>query len=97
MGTKQQSRTSVATGILTDGEREFFEGEKDPQDPDGYRRNARYRARQRMDQIEKDIKVLRDAGEDDLVEEFLNRFGRVERLEREVEELRDELQDHRDE
>jgi len=81
----------VSTGILSDGERAFFRDEKEVEDPDGYQRNARYRARQRMDQIEEDLDVLREAGQEDLVEEFVNRFGRVERLEREVEELRAKL------
>jgi len=92
MGTQQQSRIRVSTGILSDGERAFFKDEKDVEDPDGYQRNARYRARQRMDQIEEDLEVLREAGQEDLVEEFVSRFGRVERLEREVERLRDELE-----
>jgi len=87
----------VSTGILSDGERAFFQGEKEVKDPDGYQRNARYRARQRMDQIEEDLEVLRDAGQDDLVDEFVNRFGRVERLEREVDKLRAELEAERDE
>mgnify|MGYP006896951959 FL=1 len=91
MGTPQQSRTRVSTGILSDGERAFFRDEKEVEDPDGYQRNARYRARQRMDQIEEDLEVLRESGQEDLVEEFVNRFGRVERLEREVEELREKL------
>lgn len=91
MGTPQQPTRRMTTGLLSEGEREFFEGEKEPEDPDGYRRNARYRARQRMDQIEKDIEVLQEAGEDDLVDEFFNRFGRVQRLEREVEQLRSQL------
>ena len=91
MGTKQQSRTGVRTGILSDGEQRFFCDEKDVKDPDGYQRKARYRARQRMDQIEENLEVLREAGQDDLVEEFYNRFGRVERLERNIERLRREL------
>ena len=97
METPQRSRTRVSTGILSDGERAFFQGEKEVKDPDGYQRNARYRARQRMDQIEEDLDVLRDAGQDDLVDEFVNRFGRVERLEREVDQLRAELEAERDE
>lgn len=92
MGTPQQPRTRVSTGILSDGERRFFQDEKEVKDPDGYRRNARYRARQRMDQIEDDLEVLRQAGQEDLVAEFYDRFGRVERLEREVERLREELE-----
>jgi len=70
--------------ILSDGERAFFKGENEVKDLDGYQRNARNRARQRMDQIEVDLYVLREAGQEDLVEEFVNRFGRVERLVREV-------------
>lgn len=93
MGIAQQSRTRVSTGILSDGERAFFRGQKEVGDPDGYERNARYRARQRMDQIEEDLDVLREAGQEDLVEEFVSRFGRVERLENEVEELRQQLED----
>lgn len=81
----------MGTGILSDSERAFFEGEKTVKQPDAYRGNARYRARQRMDQIEEDLDVLREAGQEDLVEEFVSRFGRVERLEREVEELRSKL------
>jgi hypothetical protein len=91
MDTGSQAKTRVSTGILTEGEREFLRGEKDVENPGGYRSNVRYRAKQRMDQIEEDLEVLREAGEDDLVEEFFGRFGRVQRLEREVEELRDEL------
>lgn len=93
MGTPQQTRTRVPTGILSEGERAFFRDEKDVEDADGYERNARYRARQRMDQIEDDLEVLREAGQEDLVEEFVSRFGRVERLEREVEDLRSQLDD----
>ncbi|WP_152418620.1 hypothetical protein [Halorubrum distributum] len=91
MVTPQRTQTRVSTGILSDGERAFFNGEKPVNDPDGYKRSARYRARQRMNQIEEDLDVLREAGQEDLVEEFVNRFGRVERLEREVEELRSKL------
>ena len=95
MGTPQHRR--MPTGILSTGERDFFRGESDVDDPDGYRRNARHRARKRMDQIEEDLQVLKEAGQDDLVEEFYNRFGRDKRLEREIEELRRELEDRTDE
>jgi len=88
MGTAQPTR--VPTGLLSNGERDFFRGESDVQDPDGYRRNARHRARKRMDQIEEDLEVLEEAGQEDLVEEFYNRFGR-DRLEREIEELREQI------
>jgi len=91
MGTAQPTR--VPTGLLSNGERDFFRGESDVQDPDGYRRNARHRARKRMDQIEEDLEVLGEAGQADLVEEFYNRFGRDRRLEREIEELREQIRD----
>lgn len=90
MGTTQQVNASV-TGLLSKGEREFFNGENEPQDPDGYRRNARYRARQRIDRIEKDLELLEQAGEDDIVAEFYQRFSRVEQLEREVKQLREQV------
>lgn len=91
MGTEQQTRVRVPTGILSEGEREFFKGRKEVEDPDGYRRNARYRARQRMDQIEDDLAELRDAGEDDIVDEFYERFSRASQLEQRVEELEEKL------
>jgi hypothetical protein len=80
----------MKTGLLTKGQRAFFRGDKEVEDPDGYKGNARYRTRQRIDQIEADLATLKAAGQDDLVEEFYQRFDRVGRLEREVEELRDE-------
>lgn len=89
MGTTQPTR--VPTGLLSNGERDFFRGESDVQDPDGYRRNARHRARKRMDQIEEDLEVLAEAGQDDIVEEFYDMFSRDRRLQREVESLRERL------
>jgi len=83
----------MSRGLLTEAEREFLAGEKNVEDPEGYRYNVRSRFRTRMDELEHDLELLHDAGEDDLVEEFFDRFGRVERLEREVEELREELEE----
>lgn len=91
MGTPQPTR--VPTGLLSTGERAFFRGESDVDEPDAYRRNARYRARKRMDQIEEDVEVLAAAGQDDIVDEFYNRFGRDKRLERKIEELEARLED----
>lgn len=93
METPQQGTQRVSTGILSKSERAFFRDEHDVQDPDGYRRNARHRARKRMEQIEEDLEVLREAGEDDIVAEFYETFGRVGRLEQEIEELRAKLKD----
>jgi len=83
----------MPTGILSNSERDFFRGESDVENPDGFRGNARYRARKRMDQIEEDLQVLKEADQDDIVEEFYNRFGRDKRLEREIEELRQKLEE----
>jgi hypothetical protein len=91
MGTMPQIHARMSTGLLSDGEREFFNGDKEVGDPAGYRRNARYRARQRIDQIEADLAVLEQAGQDDLVEEFYQRFERVGRLETEIAQLREQL------
>lgn len=91
MGTPQHS--TMPTGLLSTGEREFLRGEKDVEDPDGYLRNVRHRARKRMTQMEEDLTVLEEAGQDELVEEFYNSFGRDRRLEREIERLHEELRD----
>jgi len=93
MGTTPQDTTRVTTGLLSKSEREFFRGDNKVEDPDGYRRNARYRARKRIDQVEDDVKLLREVGEEDLVEEFLNRFRRTRELERRIEELEAELEE----
>lgn len=90
VGMAQQAR-AMGTGILSDSERAVLRGEKEVEDRDGYISNARYRARKRMDQIEKDLQVLKEAGEDDLVDEFYSRFSRVSELQREVEQLREQL------
>ena len=99
MVTRTESRDSVSRGLLTDAEREYLRGEKDMteiEDPDAYRYRVRSNFRKPMERLDEDIKMLRAAGEDDLVREFHEKFGRVERLEREVERLRDELAEERD-
>ena len=95
MGTHSETvgRERVSRGLLTSGERDFLTGEKDVSDPDGYLYNTRSRFRSRMEKLEEDLEILREAGEEELVEEFYDKFGRVERLERELHELRSELDD----
>lgn len=88
-----QQPHQMTTGILSPKEREFFRGENEVENPSGYRGNARYRARNRMEQIERDLEVLKEAGEDDIVEEFYSRFSRVGELERKVERLENELEE----
>jgi len=82
-------------GLLTKRDREKLQSEEDLE-----RRDAlRYNIRQRMENLEEDLQILREAGEEDLVDEFYEMFGRegednhrLEKLEREVEELREEVE-----
>lgn len=87
----------MPTGLLTDGQRAFVRGAKDVSNPDSYRSNTRYRVRQRMDQIEEDLRVLQEHGQDDLVDEFYARFGRAAQLEARVDELEAQLAEEREE
>lgn len=86
---------TVSRGLLTTEERRFLKGEKDGEieNPDGYRYNLRSNFRQRMAKLERDLELLKDADEDDLVDEFYRRFTRVGQVER---ELKQELSDLRD-
>ncbi|WP_247005098.1 hypothetical protein [Halosolutus gelatinilyticus] len=86
----------MSRGLLTKSEREFLRGEKDDVDARQYRYNIRSNFRSRVSELEDDLELLRDAGEEELVEEFHNTFSRMDRLEREVERLRDELDQERD-
>lgn len=83
--------TVMNRGLLTKAQREFLRGEKPDVDAESYRYRTRSDFRNRMDRLEEDIELLRQAGEDDLVGEFYERFGRVERLQREVADLREQL------
>jgi hypothetical protein len=60
------------TGIATDGELAALAGEKDDEheDPDASKRNARYRIRSRIEDLEAELQRLDEAGEDELVELF---------------------------
>jgi len=91
MGTAQQTDTRVPRGLLSNAEREFIRGEREAEDPDGYVRNLKYRVRKQMDRIEDDIELLREHGYDELADEFYEQFSRYKQLEREVEQLRDEV------
>ncbi len=75
MATQEHTTTTMNRGLLTEGEREFYRGDKpDIEDPQGYRYNVRSRFRDRLDELETDIQILREAGEDDLVDEFSQRM-----------------------
>lgn len=81
----------MSRGLLTKGQREFLQGEKPDVDKDQYRYRLRSDFRARMEKLEEDLEMLREAGEDDLVNEFHQKFGRVERLQREIERLREKV------
>jgi hypothetical protein len=84
----------MSRGLLTEGEREFLRGEKtDIDDPQGYRYNVRSTFRARLEMLEQDLELLKEAGEDDLVEEFHSTFDKVERLQDRVESLENQVDD----
>ena len=87
----KHSNQAVSRGLLTKSEREVLRGEKDDVDEDSYIYNIRTRARKRMNELEDDLELLEEAGEDELVRDFFQRFGKVERLEREIEALEQRL------
>lgn len=78
-------------GLLTKDDRAVFRGERDV-DADRLA-DIRYNVRQRMDHIEEDIRILKDAGEEDLVARFYNAFGRTGQLEQRIQELERRLDD----
>lgn len=96
MAASPEDATVMSRGLLTKAEREFLRGEKEDVNQQNYRYNTRSNFKSRMDKLEEDLQLLRDAGEDDLVEEFYRRFGRVERLQKEVDRLRKELERERE-
>lgn len=81
----------MSRGLLTDTDREILRGEVDADNLSSRRSNVRYSFRQRMDRLEKDLEILRECEEEGLLAEFHQRFGRVERVERELAELRERL------
>lgn len=78
-------------GLLTDDDRRFFSGEKQPDEPDEVRREKRHNIKQRIGNIVKDLDLLADAGETDLVDEFHAETDRDAKLEAELAALRQQL------
>lgn len=95
MAASGQEPTIMDRGLLTNAEKDFLRGEKEDVDQEQYRYNIRSNFRSRMEELDDDLELLREAGEGDLVEEFYNQFGRMERLETEVDRLRKELEEER--
>lgn len=86
------STTQAVTGLLTPAQREFFRGERSVENPKQYRANIRHDARNRIEEIEIDLRLLGRNGEREVREEFFTRFNRQRVLEDELEELRDEVE-----
>lgn len=80
-------------GLMTADDRAFFRGEKDVDDEDKVAREKRYNIRRRLEKISDDLEILREAGEDSVVEDFYEETGRYERLEKKVKSLERELDD----
>jgi len=82
--------------LLTDREREVLRGDAtDVKNPKEYRSKIRSRLKKRLDQLETDIDLL-DTHEPELAADLYDRVcgdqeRRLARLEREVEELREEI------
>ena len=91
MATGPEAVSEMSRGLLTNTDRKILRGEVDSDRLASRRSNVRYSFRERMDQLEEDLDILRECDEEQLLAEFNDRFGRVGRLQREVEELREQL------
>lgn len=78
-------------GLLTDDDRAFFKGERPTDDPDKTRREKLFHIRRRIEHMNDDIDILRDAGEDEAVQYLYTVVGRYERLERKLNDLQNQL------
>jgi hypothetical protein len=81
-------------GILTEDDRDFYRGDKQPDDPDAVRREKRHNISKRIAHIVEDLELLTEAGETDLVDEFhreTDRDAGIEDLEAELANIRDHL------
>lgn len=87
----QSERTRMRNrGLLTKADREALLGDRDVDEQ--RLADIRYNIRQRMEHIEDDLQILRQAGEDELVAKFYDEFGRAAQLEARIEELEEKLE-----
>jgi hypothetical protein len=93
MATAEEPTTErMDRGLLTQTEREILRGERDVDNREERIYDIRYKFRQRLDNLDDDLDILRAAGEEELVNEFDATIGRVERLEAELEALKEQLE-----
>jgi hypothetical protein len=76
-------------GLLTDDDRAYLQDERDEID-DRTLNDIRYRIRQRIANLQDDLLVLREQGEQDLLAEFYQQTDRTAVLERELAAKTDE-------
>ena len=91
MATNDETDRMQNRGLLTEDDRAFFRGEKETDDPDKTRREKLFNVRERRDNVAEDLELLREAGEDETVEQFYAVVGRYERLERQLHDLQSQL------
>lgn len=82
-------------GLLTKKDRKVLRGEVDF-DTEEERRDKlsdiRWAVKERMDKIDEDLKILRQADEDELVAQFYDSFGPTKELEQRIDELEEQLE-----
>jgi hypothetical protein len=88
MPTADKPRHMRHRGLLTEDDRDYFHGEDD--DDDRTHNDIRYRIRQRITNLQDDLLLLRESGEEDLLAQFYQQTDRTELLERELADGRDE-------
>ena len=77
--------------LLTKTEHDVLEGTADVENPDAYVDNIRSRVRDRADTIRSELDLLYDTGHEDLVREIEGELSRAGRLERELADVREQL------
>ena len=82
-------------GLMTDRQREFIKGEREGEieDPEQYTRNTRYKTRQTIEQIPKDLRIFAETGNQDLVDEFFAECSQLTYIEENIFERIDELEE----
>jgi small-conductance mechanosensitive channel len=79
-------------GLLTEDDRRLFRDQKNVDDAEKTKRERRHNVRERIKHIAKDLEILREADEDDVLNEFYGAVSRDARVEEELNELRDRLE-----
>lgn len=78
-------------GILTEDDRDYYRENPDPEERGRRGSDIRYRARQRIANLVKDLELLEEVGEGELVSDFHAKTDRTSRTQEEIDELRERL------